>query len=70
MVAPAAVPHAVLARLNAAAANAVNSDALNARLIEIGYIPVGSSREEFRTRIEAEIDKWTRIIQTANIKPT
>jgi len=48
----------------------VKSDALNARLIEIGYLPVGSSPAEFRARIEAEIDKWTRIIQTANIKPT
>lgn len=70
MVAPAATPPAVLARLNAAAAGAVKSDALNARLIEIGYVPVGSTGEEFRARIESEIDKWTRIIQAANIKPT
>jgi tripartite-type tricarboxylate transporter receptor subunit TctC len=59
-----------VARLTAAAAGAVKSDALNARLVEIGYLPVGSSPEEFRVRIETEIDKWTRIIQTANIKPT
>ncbi len=70
MVAPAAEPPAVIARLTAAAAGAVKSDALNARLVEIGYLPVGSSPQEFRTRIDAEIDKWTRIIQTANIKPT
>ena len=70
MVAPAATPPAVLARLNAAAASAVKSDALNARLIEIGYVPAGSTGDEFRARIESEIDKWTRIIQAANIKPT
>ena len=70
MVAPAATPPAVLARLNAAAAGAVKSDALQARLLEIGYVPVGSSADEFRERIAAEIDKWTRIIQAANIKPT
>ena len=70
MVAPAATPPAVLARLNAAAANAVKSEALNARLIEIGYVPVGNTADEFRARIAAEIDKWTRIIQAANIKPT
>jgi tripartite-type tricarboxylate transporter receptor subunit TctC len=70
MVAPAAVPPAIITRLTEAAAGAVKSDALNARLIEIGYLPVGSSPAEFRARIEAEIDKWTRIIQTANIKPT
>jgi tripartite-type tricarboxylate transporter receptor subunit TctC len=70
MVAPAAVPPAIIARLTEAAAGAVKSDALNARLTEIGYLPVGSSPAEFRARIEAEIDKWTRIIQAANIKPT
>ena len=70
MVAPAAVPPAIIARLTEAAAGAVKSDALNARLIEIGYLPVGSTPAEFRARIETEIDKWTRIIQTANIKPT
>ena len=70
MVAPAAVPPAIIARLTEAAAGAVKSDALNARLIEIGYLPVGSSPAEFSARIEAEIDKWTRIIQTANSKPT
>ena len=70
MVAPAAVPPAIVAKLTEAAAGAVKSDALNARLIEIGYLPVGSTPAEFRARIEAEIDKWTRIIQTANIKPT
>ena len=70
MVAPAAVPPAIIARLTEAAAGAVKSDALNARLTEIGYLPVGSTPAEFRARIETEIDKWTRIIQTANIKPT
>ena len=53
-----------------AAAGAVKSDALNARLVEIGYVPVGSQPAEFGARIDTEIDKWTRIIQTANIKPT
>ena len=70
MVAPAATPPAVLVKLNEAAAGAVKSSALNARLIEIGYVPVGSTLDEFRARIDAEIDKWSRIIQAANIKPT
>jgi hypothetical protein len=33
-------------------------------------VPVGSSPAEFRTRIDTEIDKWTRIIQAGNIKPS
>jgi tripartite-type tricarboxylate transporter receptor subunit TctC len=70
MVAPAATPPAIVARLSEMAARAVREGALNQRLTEIGYVPVGSSPAEFRVRIAQEIDKWTRIIQTANIKPT
>ena len=70
MVTPAAVPAAIVARLSEAAAGAVRAGALHQRLIEIGYVPIGSSPAEFRARIDEEVDKWTRIIQTANIKPT
>jgi len=70
MVAPAAVPEAIVARLNEAAASAVKAGALHQRLIEIGYVPAGTNPAEFRARIDEEVDKWTRIIQTANIKPT
>jgi tripartite-type tricarboxylate transporter receptor subunit TctC len=42
---------------------------LRDRLAEIGYVPAGSQPAEFRTRIDDEIAKWTRIIQAANIKP-
>ena len=48
----------------------MRAGALHQRLIEIGYVPAGSSPAEFRARIDQEVDKWTRIIQTANIKPT
>ena len=70
IVAPAAVPESIVARLSEAATGAVRAGALHQRLIEIGYVPVGSSPAEFRARIDQEVDKWTRIIQTANIRPT
>jgi tripartite-type tricarboxylate transporter receptor subunit TctC len=70
MVAPAAVPPAIVSRLSETAARAVREGALHQRLLEIGYVPVGSTPAEFGSRIDAEVDKWTRIIQTANIKPT
>jgi tripartite-type tricarboxylate transporter receptor subunit TctC len=47
----------------------VKSGALHERLLEIGYVPVGSTAAEFRARIDSEIDKWMRIILAANIKP-
>jgi tripartite-type tricarboxylate transporter receptor subunit TctC len=69
MVAPAAVPAGIIERLSAIAGGAARSGALRDRLLEIGYLPVGSTPAEFRARIDDEIAKWTRIIQTANIKP-
>jgi len=69
IVAPAAVPQAIVTRLSETAAAAVKG-AANARLAEIGYVPVGSSPAEFRARIDNEIDKWTRIIQAGNIRPS
>jgi tripartite-type tricarboxylate transporter receptor subunit TctC len=69
MVAPAAVPAPIIERLSAVAGGAARGGALHDRLLDIGYLPVGSTPAAFRTRIDDEIAKWTRIIQTANIKP-
>ena len=55
--------------LATATMSAARSGALRDRLLEIGYVPVGSTPAEFRARIDDEIAKWTRIIQAANIKP-
>jgi tripartite-type tricarboxylate transporter receptor subunit TctC len=70
MIAPAAVPAGIIERLSAVAGGAARSGALRDRLLDIGYVPVGSTPAAFRARIDDEIAKWTRIIQTANIKPS
>ena len=69
LVAPAATPAAVIKVLNESAAASVRSDPLRARLLELGYLPIGSTAEEFRARIAADIAKWSRIVATAGIKP-
>ena len=68
LVAPVATPAAVLQTLSAAAA-CVRTDPLRSRLIELGYLPIGSTAEEFRTRIAADIAKWSRIVEAGNIRP-
>jgi tripartite-type tricarboxylate transporter receptor subunit TctC len=68
LVAPAATPATVLKTLTAAAA-CVRTDPLRSRLIELGYLPIGSTAEEFRTRIAADIAKWSRIVEAAGTKP-
>ena len=69
LVAPAATPAAIVTRLSEAAAVSVTTDPLRSRLVELGFVPIGSKPEELRGRIEAEIAKWSRIIEAGNIKP-
>jgi tripartite-type tricarboxylate transporter receptor subunit TctC len=67
LIAPAKTPKPVLDKL-AAAAGGVRSGPVHARLVELGFVPVGSTPEEFRARIEAEIPKWAAVIKAGNIK--
>jgi tripartite-type tricarboxylate transporter receptor subunit TctC len=69
IVAPAATPVAIVARLSEAAAACVRADPLRARLTELGYVAIASNPDEFRARIETDIAKWSRIIEAGNIKP-
>jgi tripartite-type tricarboxylate transporter receptor subunit TctC len=69
MVVPRWTPEAVIARLAQAAERAVTTAPLQARLVDMGYAPVGSGPEAFRARIEADIAKWSRVIAAGNIKP-
>jgi tripartite-type tricarboxylate transporter receptor subunit TctC len=42
---------------------------LREKLTEMGFTPIGSTDPEFRSRIDSEIDKWTRIVKAAYIQP-
>jgi tripartite-type tricarboxylate transporter receptor subunit TctC len=69
LVAPAATPPAIIEKLSAATAAAVTTDPLRARLMDLGFVPIGSQPEGLRARVDAEITKWSRIIEAGNIKP-
>ncbi|MES2413423.1 MAG: tripartite tricarboxylate transporter substrate binding protein [Pseudomonadota bacterium] len=69
LIAPAKLPQVLLDRLAAVAGPSVSGGPLNARLKEMGFIPAGSSPEEFRMRIDSEIKKWSAVIKAGNIKP-
>ena len=69
MIAPAKVPATIVAKLSVNAANGIKTDPLRSRVIELGFVPVGSTADEFKSRIDAEIAKWSAIIEKGNIKP-
>jgi len=69
LVAPAVTPAAIVERLSEAAAVSVTTDPLGTRLVDLGYVAVGGNPRDFRSRIDADITKWTRIIEAGNIQP-
>ena len=69
IVAPAGTSHAVLAKLNAAARQALASDDTKKRFADLGMSNGGSSPEELDAYIKSEIAKWSKVIKDANIQP-
>jgi len=69
LVAPAATPRDALARLNAAAVQALRAPDVASRLAAQGAEPVGSSAGEFAAFIRSEIDKWANLVRVAHMKP-
>jgi tripartite-type tricarboxylate transporter receptor subunit TctC len=68
MVAPAAMPKEVVARMNAEVNRALSEPALRATLTERGLEPIGGTPERFGEHIRREIAKYAGIVRTANMK--
>jgi tripartite-type tricarboxylate transporter receptor subunit TctC len=66
--APAATPRDVLAKLNTEVVKALESPDMKEFFGSQGFIVGGSTPEQFRALIEAEVPKWGRVIKAANVK--
>ncbi len=64
---PIRTPPEVIERLQAAVAAAVRDPQVQARLVEIGYEPVGGTPDQFRAVLAQEIPRWHRLIRDLNI---
>ena len=69
VMAPAGTPSPVLERLSAEISVALASPDLRASLLAAGADPVKSSPQEFSLYFKQEIEKWTRIVKVAGIRP-
>ncbi len=69
MVAPAATPPAVVAKLNKLAIDAMASADVKEKLASQGAILSPTTPDAFAAYIRAEIDKWGKVVQAAGIKP-
>ena len=68
LVAPAATPAPILARLYSAAAEALRSADVKEKLAAQGAIAVGNSSEEFSAYVKGEIERWGKVIAATGIK--
>jgi len=68
ILAPANTPPAIVQRVSRAVAKIAHTPAMTARLQELGADPVGSTPDEFRAFVGAEVKKWAAIAKTAGVK--
>jgi tripartite-type tricarboxylate transporter receptor subunit TctC len=68
LVAPSGTPTAILDRLNNEVAKIIAQPEVQKRLIEMGFIPVGNSREQFARFLVAEYANWAKIVQASGAK--
>src|SRR5215510_6809231 len=65
---PRNTPLDVVERLNSEINAGLSDPAIKAQLSELGVTPLVFTPAAFRTHIEAESDKWGKVIRAANIK--
>ncbi|HEV7802670.1 MAG TPA: tripartite tricarboxylate transporter substrate binding protein [Burkholderiales bacterium] len=68
LVAPTGTPIVILDRLNNEVAKIIAQPEVQKRLIEMGFIPVGNSREQFARFLVAEYANWAKIVQASGAK--
>jgi tripartite-type tricarboxylate transporter receptor subunit TctC len=68
LIAPAATPPAVLAKIHREVTEAIQSAEMKAKFSAQIMEPVGNSPAEFKAQIESDLARWTPVIKAAGIK--
>ncbi len=66
--APAQTPRPIIDQINAALARAVAQPEVQRQMTETGSVPLTMSPEDFRKRIQADLEKFARVVKNAGIK--
>lgn len=62
-------PAAIVDKLEAAMVQALQSETVRQRLTSVGFVVPALGSKPYSGFVKSEIDTWTRVIQTAGIKP-
>jgi tripartite-type tricarboxylate transporter receptor subunit TctC len=68
LIAPAGIPDAMIKRIGDVVGEAITSRAIREKLTAQLMEPIPDTPADFRARINADIARWTPVIQAANIK--
>jgi tripartite-type tricarboxylate transporter receptor subunit TctC len=68
LMAPAATPKDIIAKLNAELKIALDRPEIKAQLAAQGYEPAWSTPEQFGKRITSDIDRWGKVVKTSGAK--
>jgi len=69
IVAPAATPREIVARLNAELVSLASVPEYRQQLEKLAFEPLTSKPEQFAGFVKGELDKWGKVIRAAGIKP-
>jgi tripartite-type tricarboxylate transporter receptor subunit TctC len=64
LLAPAGTPMAIVNRLQASVAKALEQPDMAKQLLELGAKPVGNTPEAFAAMIDAELKKWRKVVES------
>jgi len=67
--APKGTPAAVIARLDREIRAVLAEPTIEARLADLGTVPMPLNAQEFAAFIAAESEKWGKVVRMANIAP-
>ena len=68
LLAPAGTPKEIVDRLASEAGKALRSEELRAKFDKLGTIPVGNSPQEAAAFLQAEVEKWGKVVRDADVK--
>jgi tripartite-type tricarboxylate transporter receptor subunit TctC len=68
LLAPAGTPKPIIAKLNAAAARALETTAVAESFANFATVPLGGTPEQLADYIQRDLNKWKKVIKQSNIK--
>lgn len=69
IVMPAGVPRDIVQKANLDLTKMLKSAEMTEKIFVMGGITLGNSPEEFAVYVKAEVDKWSKVVRAARIRP-